>query len=384
MTKLAISQKGEQQIIGLCLDFYRDRRLKHTFDQVMDMIETTTEQVMGVLGARDEFEETDLQDILRRPSKYLGKSLGETTDQELEQLVKNDLLTRREYVVYFALPQLLGFPDAYGLGHGTLVSYSSCPQSVQTAISELVQSVLEGVDESVVMNTTSLRLLRLPVEACGPRRAISKASRQADDALHVLRLVYGKDVTLSSAIASRQSGVIAKTNTTKLDGFIRYVSASEDFTTRLGEVMLKERSNDLETRLRNAVRLYGMAIEATRPEIRFSLLTNALEGLLMTESDKESVTTRLAEKMALILESAREPRLTLFKRVKELYGLRSDFVHQSKDYKGITTEQVRELNEIFTSTLHRLLQLADQGYEGVQKRQGVKTIDGLVDELKFG
>lgn len=384
MVGLTISQKAEQQIIGFCLDFYYKRGSKRTFDQIMDMIEETTERIMSVPGAREEFEEADLQEILRRPSKHLGKGLGEATDQELEQLVKGDLLTQKSYEVYFALPQLLGFPNDYSLGHGSIVSYSSCPHAIQTTLSGFDHSVLEGDDESMVKDTSSLQLLRIPVQACGAARAISKASKFADDALHILRLVYGKNIAISSVIAMRESGIVVKTNTIRLEDFLRHVSASDDFARRLDPVMLREKPNDLETRLRNSVRLYGMAIEATRPEIRFSLLTNALEGLLMTDSDKESVATRLAEKVAFMLENTREPRMALSKRVKELYGLRSDFVHQSRDYRGIFPEQVDELNGIFTRALRRLLELANQGYECVQKHPGTKSIDGLVDELRFG
>ena len=115
------------------------------------------------------------------------------------------------------------------------------------------------------------------------------------------------------------------------------------------------------------MRLFGLAIEANRPEIRFVLLTNALEGLLMTRGDGDSIRTRMAEKVSFLLEAEGIRRQDLFERVKKLYDRRSDFVHQNADQEQITFTDEFELKSIVRQTFMKLLELRQQGFETVKK-----------------
>jgi hypothetical protein len=85
--------------------------------------------------------------------------------------------------------------------------------------------------------------------------------------------------------------------------------------------------------------------------------TIVLESLFSSESDKQEVTTRIADYTAALLGQSGNDRYELSKRVKRLYGLRSNFVHGSVDRPDKYSEESALLFKMATLALWEVIRL---------------------------
>ena len=84
--------------------------------------------------------------------------------------------------------------------------------------------------------------------------------------------------------------------------------------------------------VRNACRAAVNADEAEDLGIRVTLAFSCLEALLLSRNSKDSVLARLAEAVAFSLANSADERERVRRRVKELYDVRSAFVHTGRSY----------------------------------------------------
>lgn len=85
--------------------------------------------------------------------------------------------------------------------------------------------------------------------------------------------------------------------------------------------------------------------------------TIVLESLFSSESDKQEVTSRIADLTAGLLGRSGNDRYTLSKRIRRTYGLRSDFVHGSVDRPAAYSEKAAWLFKIVTLALWEVVRL---------------------------
>ncbi len=95
---------------------------------------------------------------------------------------------------------------------------------------------------------------------------------------------------------------------------------------RAVEILSRTRSK-LEERLLSAIQWAGRATVEERREEAFVLFTVALESLLVNRNEKDQITQRFAIRGAHLIGRDFASRKILYKRLKELYGLRSAIVH---------------------------------------------------------
>jgi len=98
----------------------------------------------------------------------------------------------------------------------------------------------------------------------------------------------------------------------------------------LGEILSKNISSrsEIEKRISTAIRWIGTAMEDDYDCDKFFKFSVALECLLTNRS--EEITTPLAERCAFILSDDKEKRIDVFKRIKDLYGIRSKIAHEGQ------------------------------------------------------
>jgi transcriptional regulator CtsR len=78
---------------------------------------------------------------------------------------------------------------------------------------------------------------------------------------------------------------------------------------------INKHTSELEKRVLNAIDIFGLSDDATALEIRFLLCVIALEGLLLSEGDKDYLGWKLSEKVAFLVADTREWRVA-----QERYG----------------------------------------------------------------
>jgi hypothetical protein len=85
--------------------------------------------------------------------------------------------------------------------------------------------------------------------------------------------------------------------------------------------------------------------------------TIVLESLFSPKSDKQEVTSRIADLTAGLLGRTGNHRYALSKRIRGAYGLRSDFVHGSVDRPAAYSEKAAWLFKIVTLALWEVVRL---------------------------
>lgn len=347
----------------------------------------TYKALQSIEGVNKELSQIDLNDLLVYPGMYIDKPFNEITDDEFREIITKKWLTNRLYHVYFPLYNVYNFPDGYKLGYGILYIFASLPIPIQEYLDEKWRHEFDrnrgyaaNIDEFLKRKRDST-FLYVSVKSYGQDKAGQKATELADESMHILRAVYGADFNLKEYVYIEDAGKYPGGREMGEWASASYAAILDNNYTELTEILTKARPSELETRLRNSIRLFALAIEAIRPEIRYTLLTTALESMLLIKGNY--LRFKLAEKVAFLLGKDKEQRLKLFQNVKDLYDKRSDFVHQNPKYKPITEDDVTNLWETFTNIFHKLLELRDQGYTQVEKKEGIKTIEDLIDDLKF-
>lgn len=387
---VTISARSKEEIVSSCLDFLHgaSARPKLDFDQFFDLKENTVTQVMSILRAGEVLDRQDVEDTITDAPQFLDKPFGEIADDEFREFLLKNLLGSRKFRLYFPIFNVTDFPSYYPLGRANLIGYKDVSEPVKRYLKNDLGK--GGLEESSVSNKDAQRaqdeqkFLSLEVDAYGPNLAIVTGTRLAEEALHILRFEYQHNFSVAQFAFSVNDNDGVRRSMLSIQPLAIHMSELDELTQVLNVVLVKADATELEKRLQNGMRLFGLAIEANRPEIRFVLLTNALEGLLMTRGDGDSIRTRMAEKVSFLLEAEGIRRQDLFERVKKLYDRRSDFVHQNADQEQITFTDEFELKSIVRQTFMKLLELRQQGFETVKKdNRYAKCVDSFIDELKF-
>jgi hypothetical protein len=109
--------------------------------------------------------------------------------------------------------------------------------------------------------------------------------------------------------------------------------------------------------------------------------TIVLESLFSSESNKQEVTTRIADLTAGLLAGSGNDRYELSKKIRKSYGLRSDFVHGSIDRPAKHSEEAAWLFKIATLALWEVVRLRTTLHPPFSKWE---EFEKYVERRKFG
>jgi hypothetical protein len=109
--------------------------------------------------------------------------------------------------------------------------------------------------------------------------------------------------------------------------------------------------------------------------------TIVLESLFSSESNKQEVTTRIAELTAGLLGTSEADRFELSKRIRKAYGLRSGFVHGSIDRPARYSNDAAWLFKIATLALWEVVRLRTVLHPPFSDW---KKFENFVERRKFG
>ena len=346
-------------------------------------------KILGLEGVSIELDERDILLALHDVVFYAQKSLKDLTSEELRDYVKKKLLTSHRCVAVFPLYDLFGFPDGTKIGPCRLLVLASLPARVREALEgswdedfRKNPDIYVGKKDEFLVRKRECMHLTIEVEAMGMEKAMQKAAQHGEDALSILRSLYDHAFHLRESVILAEDGTLRSRREVGY-GSMSYSPSSENVIQFWTQILTKANPTDLEGRAKSALRLYGLTRTLDRSEIEFILLTVGLETLLLGKGDKDYLRQRLAEKAAFLLEAEKDARLKLYERVRDIYDKRSALVHSG--LSSVNESEVREANEIFLRLLTEVRRLIEtQGYVVMEKTPGKKSIDALVEGLKFG
>lgn len=134
--------------------------------------------------------------------------------------------------------------------------------------------------------------------------------------------------------------------------------------------------------MKNALRIFGIQTSITNDQVKFVLLVTALESLLLTGSDRDYILWRLAEKTAFLLGKNGKDRRKVNDYVKLAYKKRSAFIHDA--HARIDEKDRYKMENLVVPTFYKLMELREQGYVEIQKKEDVRNVEEYIEEMKFG
>ena len=159
-------------------------------------------------------------------------------------------------------------------------------------------------------------------------------------------------------------------------------------TNILTNIFVNPNPNEIELKIRNALRIYRLQQPVADDPIKFLLLVTCFESLLMTKSDRDYILWRLAEKVTFILaETIKDVSMQEINSfIKEAYTKRSAFVHgNTNTNETITYSDTTRLDVFFYELVWTIINnFLKKGYTQIQKAKDRKSIDDYIERKKFG
>jgi len=185
----------------------------------------------------------------------------------------------------------------------------------------------------------------------------------------------------------------------------------DGFISALSQILVSDEKCELDTRIVQAIDVFGMIDDNTPLYVRFMLCVIALEGLL-SKGDRGTIRARLCEYISFLLGDSEwwllgseneliqqpthkrvkgaglvESRSSLYTIVGKMYDKRSGFAHTGR--KGEPNEEIIVDDYMFVAALlrklvERLVELRRKGIEHlIKKPPGKNSLEDYVENLKF-
>jgi hypothetical protein len=314
--------------------------------------------------------------------------------------LNHSLLRKMHYFFFYPLYNTFRFPDNYQIGFCQARDYDHLPESVKQTLRMSWEFSFRNNQgyfdklEYYLENRKSSLFLQTEVEASGKFKATEKAAGLVDRSLDVLRMVYEQDVTASEYCLDIREldwtgtgGYYHGSNDPMTWSSRTYAKRFDSVVPVLNEILTNRLHKDqgiLQKKLRNAIRLYGVATSARYREVRFILLCSALEALVLTRDDRDYLGWKLAERIAFLIAKP-DDRQSISSYITYAYSKRSRIVHQDKDKEeNVSDEDVRKLADVMLKTFWKLVELKKHGFTSLQKMSNEKSVIALIEKLKFG
>jgi hypothetical protein len=426
-------------VISECETAFFDIRQSKTNSEAEDILSQTAERLLQRSEVREQISYHDIYETVREALYSIRAENKMSARTRLQLFLRRRLVNNKTYDFYYLLNNVSGFPNHFKLGHGELIQFSSLP----SFISQRIVRALKGQTLGYYLKRNESRkyvergkrrsCLRLRETRQGFFKSLEIANKHAYESANVLRVVSGVDVPLYTLVHYRVGshwdigslsyggggfGDVASlgsvgmmppfhyqpmtwpsligsptepkysplgTDDTTFGVIfgVRYHSSFDTPVEQCTKLLLKSNPSELDGRLKNALRVLGFTWEVHLDELKLILLITAIETMLLEESSQENLQSRLADRVAFLLESQPDKRVRMFHEVKNYYQMRSRFIHGAQVLEAEGSLNLERLFEITIRIWIRLNRLTEEGYTRVGRRDSAKSLDELVEELKF-
>jgi len=299
---------------------------------------------------------------------------------------------------FFQLPELVGFPDNYQLGHGKLRNFDSLPAVVRDLAVSLTKGRVGKVrTELERIQTAYLHEMNIPVDPnTGCWLEINKsgissfivlesALQAAEESLDILRILRPHiRVPLPQYIISKNADDRkASFEALKIELYRYHFDQEEQkLINRLNNLVANPRS-DLEKRVLNALHFYRIGRNFSPEDQELFYYVAAIENLVIGKDDKDVLKWKFSEKAAFLLEDDLSRRLEMVAKLRNLYDARSTIAHGSMS-RG-ETRNVPIARECLVRIITEILELIDK--RGLQSVSPMATknssLDEYIDQIKY-
>ena len=149
--------------------------------------------------------------------------------------------------------------------------------------------------------------------------------------------------------------------------------ANEGGLGKVSQILEKPKRSQLDQRLINALRLYAKAASSFDVDTKTVFILTSLESLLL-KNTSESILQNIAERLAIMNGKDLKDKRRIIKLTKDIYGLRSAFVHHAKSISN--TELLSEFMWISWMAVQQIIAQSHKW------RTHSDMIDSI-DDIKF-
>ena len=286
---------------------------------------------------------------------------------DISQMVSSLRKLERRQVIFVPIEGLT--VKVNSLEVGTVTFY---PRSDASELNQVLKDIKEQYGEVTTSLNTDLKnaTCYTRVEAVGDNEFVrNDAIQRTKKAIHILNLYLSSSrhqpqwasIHISRIIVNR----MLPDNEHKNDGMgfnqsypderpLEIDWKKENSLTQMGLKTMNthfqsQNDTDIAKRIRQAVTWYSKAVDTDSPEEKFVNLAIALESLIIGNEGKEpfattgSINQKIGERVAFLLGDNFDSRVSLEKKAKELYGLRSAIVHSGE---SVTKENLAEMDKL--------------------------------------
>lgn len=359
-------------------------------EEIEKLFEPIKSKFMSDNFIKANYTEFDIKMILDQSIVFKEPSF-EITDKYAETVVQSFFDVTPDDCVYVPLEEINGFPSGYKIGTCTIITSEELPQSIKNTIylSEKHLSKNNNRCEEVPL---SKYWIYTKLDSVGQMKQREETYYKIDEALSILRIAsFGAGFSCPLFIRRyyTYNSKICMHRTTHFDihsDFPYWDGLNHDVNI-CNNLFCKENKSTIESAVINALKIFSLHVNATSVEIKFSLVMFALEGLLLTDNDRDYLGKKLSEKSAFLTEKqSADRRKKIYRDMKEMYSKRSNFVHQKKNPKRsdkITFFDLVFVNKIFLKCVEEILSLEKNGtitkFTGSQ--DGDKSLDYYIENL---
>ena len=326
---------------------------------------------------------------------HWNTTIRNVSDDQFIERFKFTILTTKTYDFYIPIYCLYDFPKGMTLANATVIDFQDLPKEIQDYFISKWQHRF-GIDteyhhtkDEYVNLKKKSTFIHLVIKSNGTNKAIEEAKVMAEDALHIIRFVYQINFNLidihyvekESGDSGGPEGIVGL----PFCGGANYDKLFGKSIKIISKIFSKKQPDDIEDRIRNAVRIFGTQTSITNGQVRFLLLIACLESLLMTDGDKDYLTWKLAEKTAFVLGGNRRQ---INDYIKDAYIKRSAFVHgASRRKKPIAEDDILKVEQIAGDVIWKLIvEFLGKGFTQIEKSGDPKilSVDEYIEQEKFG
>ena len=383
----------ESEFLENCVSLLESIKKGMKEDEVQKVVRSLADLASKSPELAQNLSENDIRHVIYDTQLYLNKKFAEASTSEFRSYVQQNLLTTRTYHFFFPIYQLFQYPGGKELGYGTTILFGDIPSEVKESfISDWnhnfgIHTEWARTKEELVERKAAAAFLKLELKANGNDKAMDRAVQLAEDSVNVLRFVYQVNFPighskfyLDNGQGSGGTGMPFFT----FQGAAWYNARLEPYIQTLSEILSDATPQDIEKRVRAALKIFGIQTKTEDRNVRLLLLISCLEGLLLSPSDRDYLGWRVAEKTTFLLGKDEGNRKEIFEFITESYDKRSRFAHQDqRSGKEVTENDLLQMIDVIQGLVHRLLELMNEGYSQIQKDPQKSTIDGFVEVEKF-
>jgi hypothetical protein len=195
--------------------------------------------------------------------------------------------------------------------------------------------------------------------------------------------ILGKQHLQSTKFYQIQGGLVVGSSHSMIDKGSPYWQIEKNFLMaikdegldKLSSILLSKNPSDFQMLIVDTLQIYSRMGLAKTYSDKLVYLLVTLESLLL-RGNSESIQQNVGERLAFALEKRPNERKRIVRNFKEVYGMRSDFVHHGND---VEPEQVYALTE-FMANAWTFLRLVIRNADNFRSKSDM--IDAI-DNIKF-